>query len=220
MHSRPRQLAFTIRAWGGCRRGAGRKPVGPKAGVPHLRRPHHDPRRPLHVTLRAVAGLPSFRASYVFPAVRAGLAAASRDTFRVAHFSVQSNHVHVLVEAESTESLSRGMRGLAIRVAKAVNRVLSRRGRVWADRFHARALSTPREVRRALIYVLMNFRKHTGTERGIDPCSSARWFVGWRNGSSPRDTPPVAPVRTWFLNVGWRRAGEITLDDRPSRPPK
>ena len=70
------------------------------------------------------------------------------------------------------------MQGLAIRVAKAVNRCLGRSGRVWDDRFHSRALRTPREVRNVLVYVLLNGRKHGVIGHGIDPCSSGAWFDG------------------------------------------
>ena len=81
------------------------------------------------------------------------------------HFSVQSNHVHLMVEARDKAHLSKGMRGLAIRVALAVNRALRRRGRVWSDRYHARALRTPREVRNGLVYVLANWKKHLRVPR-------------------------------------------------------
>src|SRR5262249_50565026 len=110
------------------------------------------------------------------------------------------------------------MQGLCIRLAKAVNRVLERRGRVWSDRFHARALRTPREVRNALIYVLLNGRKHAVSGRGVDPCSSRPWFTGWRGPvAPPATTAPLVPARTWLLSVGWRRAGEICFDMAPAR---
>jgi hypothetical protein len=131
---------------------------------------------------------------------------------------VQSNHVHLLVEADGAAALTRGMRGLTIRIAKAVNRALGRDGRIWADRFHARALRTPREVRNALVHVLMNFRKHAGIGRGIDPCSSGRWFAGWKTAPPADTTSPVAWARTWLLAIGWRRAGSIEIRDSPGIP--
>ena len=72
------QLELQPRTWGGKRRGAGRKPSGRKVGVPHRVRPAHNGRNPVHVTLRASQGLPSLRAEPLFPAVRCGLAKASR----------------------------------------------------------------------------------------------------------------------------------------------
>ena len=173
----------------------------------------------MHVTIRVVPGLPSLRTRGIFPALRRALAAASRTHFRIAHFSVQANHVHLLVEAEGTTALARGMQGLGTRLARAVNRELGRTGRVWSDRYHGHALRTPREARNGLIYVLFNGRKHHVTERGIDPCSSGAWFRGWRQRLQlPCGPAPVAEPRTWLLRVGWRRSGPIGLDDAPARP--
>lgn len=216
---RRKQAAFDFRTWGGRRRGAGRKPAGVSAGVPHCRRPLLDHRHPVHLTLRAVRGLPSLRAANVFTVVRSRLAASSRQPFRIVHFSVQTNHVHLLVEAAGTAALGRGVQGLTIRLAKAVNRLLGRHGRVWADRYHARALRTPSEVRRGLVYVLLNGRKHGVCRRGIDPCSSGAWFQGWRERvAAPPGLAPVVRARTWLLSVGWwRRSRPISVEDGPAR---
>jgi hypothetical protein len=179
--------------------------------------------------------------------VRLALSRASRqaaERFRVVHFSVQRDHVHLIVEAANKRALSSGMRSVAIRIARYVNDVLSRRGRLWAERWHGRALRSPREVRHALVYVLANFRKHATRPLrvGIDPFSSAAWFDGWRGfrpssgagppiaeggprrpstGSSsvhaidPRDFAPG----TWLATVGWRRHGLIGLTERPAADP-
>jgi REP element-mobilizing transposase RayT len=224
---RPRQLGFTFRNWGGARKGAGRPPNGETAGVSHLRRPVLASRHPVHVTLRA-AKAPSLRGTAMFRTVRAALAGArDRFGFRLVHFSVQRDHLHLIVEAEDSRALSRGMQGLSIRVAKALNRRLQRHGRVFADRYHARALKTPRETQRALRYVLCNARKHGSLSSPagyVDGCSSAPWFSGW---SRPRElafvreacpkapAPPVVPPRTWLLRTGWQRAGPIDVDDVP-----
>src|SRR5438105_3119452 len=176
------QLELPARpTWGGRRRGAGRKRMpGRRPGVPHCSRPRHTASYPAHVTLRSVAGLTCLRARSVFPVVRAALALASRRGFRVVQFSVQENHVHMLVEADDAAAFTHGARGLTIRAALAVNRALGRRGPVWDDRYHVRALATPRAVRHALVYVLMNRRKHREASGAVDPCSSAPWFRGWR----------------------------------------
>ncbi len=221
--------------WGGRRPGAGRKPSGRAVGVPHRARPGHLARHPVHVTLRAGRAVGSLQARRVFPPMRAALAAASNPAFRVIHFSVQADHVHLLVEARDKAALSLGMRGLVIRLARAANRARGRRGAVWADRYHARALTTPREVRHALVYILMNYKKHRPeaewkahapgrTDRprawGIDPYSSGRWFDGWRGRPviPPAGVPsPVAAPRTWLARDGWRPYGLIGLDERPQR---
>ena len=211
-----RQLELRVRSWGGRRTGAGRKPAPGRRATPHRRRTPHTPRYPVHVTLRAQGGLPSLRGDTVFSAIRSAFAAASRDTFRLLHFSVQSDHLHLLVEADEPTRLARGVQGLAIRMAKAINRVLRRRGRVWHGRYHAHALRTPREVRNALAYVLGNFRKHVPGASGLDPRSSAAWFQGWRTVvARSMATAPVAAAVTWLARVGWRRYGPLDVWEAP-----
>jgi putative transposase len=189
--------------------------------VAHRSRPTHKPRFPVHLTLRAGRGLPSFRLPRLFAGVRASIAASSRRGFRVLQFSVQGDHLQLLVEARDNPTLSSGARGLSIRTARAVNKLLGRRGRVWADRYHTRALTTPREVRHGLVYVLMNVKKHRPGWRGLDPCSSARWFDGFRHPPefppppAGPDPPPVQPARTWLAAHGWRRHGLIAVAEAP-----
>jgi putative transposase len=211
-----RQLELSIRSWGGRRIGAGRKPNRGRRAVAHRRRPTHDPRCPVHVTLRGQQDLPSLRGGRTFGAVRSALAAASHGTFRILHFSVQRDHLHLLVEADRRAGLRSGIQGLAIRLARAINRALGRRGRVWADRHHARSLASPREVRNALVYVLQNWKKHERDARGLDPRSSARWFTGWRMPLAAEcGISPVPMARTWLARIGWRRHGLIEMGEAP-----
>src|SRR5207302_9988633 len=114
-----------------------------RTGVPHRARPLHCHRHPVHVTLRRARLLPSMREESLFLAVRGALARTSRSWFRVIQFSVQADHVHMIVEARDKPSLSRGMTGLTVRLARAFNAALGRRGTVWSERYHARALKTP-----------------------------------------------------------------------------
>jgi REP element-mobilizing transposase RayT len=216
MRRHGQQLALAFRTHGGARPGAGRKRLAPRPGVPHRTRPAHDPRHPVHVTVRA-ARLPlSLRSRPVFHAVRDALACASRQSFRVIAFSVQADHLHLVVEADAASRLRSGLQGLAIRAAKAVNHALKRRGTVWADRYYARALTNPRAVRHAFVYVLQNVRKHRAGGRDLDPCSSAAWFPGWKDQRLPLSSDsPVATARTWLARWGWRRLGLIDLDEGP-----
>ena len=121
----------------------------------------------------------SFRRPTVYSALQDAIALAQREDFRVVHFSVQSNHVHFVVEATDNAALSRGMKALAVRLARAYNRRQKRRGTVWRGRYHARELTSPRQVRRVLVYVLQNWRKARPWERELDDKSSAAWFGGW-----------------------------------------
>jgi hypothetical protein len=141
---------------------------------------------------------------------------------RIVHYSVQSNHVHLLVEVVEERSLTRAMQGLSIRIARGLNRELGRKGSVFADRYHARALVTPREVRLALAYVLSNHRRHApATSSVIDPCSTGDPFDGWsgsfQRGPSSASAGTVVSARTWLLSRGWRRWGPIDPSGVPGR---
>jgi REP element-mobilizing transposase RayT len=157
------------------------------------------------------------RRARLYSALEAAIAASSRSDFRLIHFSVQGDHVHLVAEARDKPALSTGMRGLMVRAARALNRVSGRSGPVWADRYHCRELRTPREVRNALAYVLLNARKHGREVDTVDPCSSARWFDGWRDQSLVvdllLDPPAVVAPRTWLLGTGWRRHGLLRFDE-------
>jgi len=167
-----------------------------------------------------MAGLPSLRSFEVFPEVVASLRGARRRDFRVVHFSVQDNHVHLLVEADDSAALRGGARSLGIRLARAVNRATGRSGRVLDDRYHTRALRTPREVRFALAYVLFNFKKHqVRVPTRLDPCSSVAWCDGVHGcAAAPLDGAPVERARTWLARVGWRRHGLLSTSEAPAAP--
>jgi putative transposase len=186
-----RQAELVFRAWGGARRGAGRKPKGERAGVPHVSRPSDKKRFPLLVTSRLRSGLHSLRHEREAECIRHAMAAANRAAsaeasgpapFQVVHHSIQSNHLHLIVEAADRAALTLGMRGLLVRIARGLNRMWKRRGPVFADRFHERELRTLLEVRNALVYVLQNLRKHGIALAGPDPLSSGPEFDGWTAG--------------------------------------
>jgi putative transposase len=210
--------------WGGRRKGAGPKPRGERPCVSHRTRTTLRTRLPVEVTMRVKSGLPSLRGLKEFAALRrAMVAGCKREGFRLVHFSVQSNHLHLLVEGDCRTSLSRGLQGLAVRMARALNRLWNRIGSVFADRFHDRILRSPTEVWNALRYVLCNARKHGAwTSRSRpDPMSSAPWFDGWSE-ILPEDSEsaPTPGARTWLLREGWQRIGLISMSASPWSPPR
>ena len=226
------QQEFVFRTWGGRRKGAGRKPrVLGRIGVPHATRPLHRATTPVHVTLRAVRLAPNLRLPVIFEVIDRELRAASRQGLRVVHFSVQSDHVHLIVEAMDHESLWRGLQRFESRVAMELNRVARRSGKLWRERYHRHDLATPSQVRNAYVYVLMNVRKHDFVNASIldhhlstlDPRSSAPWFTGWHPEARPPPrelaastlpSPVVAP-RSWLAATGWRDCGLIRFDEMP-----
>ncbi len=201
--------------------------------MPHVSRQPFARPLPAHVTVRLCKDLPSLRVKKLVRSLERTFAAGrERPDFRLVHYSFLGNHAHFIVEARDRDALGRGMRALGIRVARAVNRLAERTGRVLADRYHARLLATPREVRNALRYVLLNARRHAAAAGAklkgavrLDPASSARWFDGWkreklreemsRGGTEDVSQRPVSRARTWLLTVGWRRHGLLDPAEVP-----
>ncbi len=226
-----------------------RKPTGrggwrPNAGRPRGRHTcSHDARKrftsrvPVHITLRIAKDVPNLRRSEPVTIIREAIAASHTDSFRILEYTVLGNHLHLLVEADSQAALASAMRTLGVRLAKRLNRCFARRGALLAERYHARRLHTPREVRNVLRYLLLNARHHAA-ERGqrlargwIDPASSAAWFDGWQHphhldrtaywiAQLLRHPRPTQPPRTWLCTLGWRRHGLLSIDDIPGPTPK
>jgi len=146
-------------------------------------------RAPLHVTVRMREDVCGLRSAECFRVLkRAFIAVNARVGFRVVHFSVQGNHIHFLVEADGPEELSRGMQGLNVRMAIAIERLTRRRGKGFGDRLHSVVLRTPTQTAHTLHYVLNNRQRH----------APGRYAADWRDPFASVDAPLVAP-RTWLL---------------------
>jgi putative transposase len=178
----PEQLVL-FKPRGGKRRGAGRKPKGRRTGSPHKPRPELNARHPVHVVLRVIGAVGNLRRRFTYRAIReATLTTARREDFRIVHLSIQRTHVHLLVEAHHKQALASGMQGFQISAAKHLNAAISkvkpgprRRGTVFPDRYHAEIITSPRQARHALSYVLNNWHKH---QEDCKPPMSA-WTIDW-----------------------------------------
>jgi REP element-mobilizing transposase RayT len=220
-----RQVEMVFRTHGGKRRGAGRKPQGKRSSERHKARPEHDPRHPVHVTIRIVGNIGGLRRRDIYLALReATIVTAKREDFRITHMSIQRDHIHLLVEADHKTALSKGVQGFSISAARQINKAIAARGgdrrtgKVISDRFHARPLTSPRAVRNAISYILNNWRHHREDRAEparswrVDPFSSGALFFGWKE---LEDSPVLWPLpatyhplivqrpRTWLLAKGW-----------------
>jgi REP element-mobilizing transposase RayT len=209
------------------------------------------PRFPVHVVLRVAPAVGSLRKREMFQALRrATIAVAMRElayddvkgAFRIVHISIQGTHVHLLVEADNKLALSRGMQSFQISAAKHINAAYSaklrlttrRHGSVFPDRFHQEIITTPRQARHALAYVLNNWRKHREDRSSraktwkVDPFSTGIQFDGWKEretaesrwlGRDGYQGLVVYLPHTWLLGEGWRKHGSISFYEVPSSSP-
>jgi hypothetical protein len=223
---------------GGARKGAGRPPKHQVAGVGHDVRAAMGRHSPVHVTVKLRRGLPKLRRNAAYAALRSafgagcrgtralGAASSAKGAFRLCHYAVLNDHLHFILEAHDRTALTRGLQGLLIRIAKVLNKLWTRRGGVFADRYHDRILKSPREVRLAIRYVLQNGKKHEaeGLEvrvtQAIDIFTSAPWFDGFRERFTVRELEkvprPVAAAKSWLLRTGWRKHGLISVWELPA----
>jgi putative transposase len=228
----------------------GRKPNGPRAGSPHQKRPEISARYPVHIVLRVVQAIGSLRKRLMYAALRqATITVALRElrdeiegAFRIIHISIQKTHVHLLVEASSKLALSRGMQSFQISAAKHLNHAASRnvikqggerrRGTVFPDRYHQEIIRNPTQARRALAYVLNNWRKHREDEARtwtVDPFSTGALFAGWKERedegllwTTPVTYEPLVVYlpSSWLLREGWLRGGgRFSVYQVPSQRP-
>ena len=194
---RQKQLELDLPRRGGPRDGAGRKPKGPRPLVSHAARPRFNKPTPVHVTVRVAQRVWNLRGRRCYRVVTAAFAAArGRFGLRLIEFAVLGNHLHLVIEADHNQALSRGMQGLSVRIAKAMNRLMGTRGAVLSDHYHAHMLETPTKLVNAIAYVLGNAAHHYGTSTRPDPFSSA---------ACDRQLLLCVGVSR-LLRVGWRRA--------------
>ena len=212
-------------------------------------------RYPIHIVMRVVPAIGSLRKRLMYQALRyatitvalrAELRAETDGAFRIIHISIQRTHVHMLVEADNKLALSRGMQSFQISAAKHLNRAASvkrikagearRRGTDFPDRYHQEIIRNPTQARRALAYVLNNWRKHREDEASleartwrVDPFSTGALFTGWRERvgepflwKTPVTYEPLVVYlpSTWLLQKGWLRGGgPFSVHDVPSKRP-
>lgn len=208
---------------GGRREGAGRKPAeGRRRRVAHVTRPELGKRTPVHVTMRLLAGRPSLRAQVIRRMFERIVRQVQDESFRVVEFSLQHDHVHFICEPADQAALCRAMRRVAIRFSLRMNALFGRDvGKNWGDRYHRHDLRTPREVRNALVYVLMNAKKHGEAAAGVafvDPFSSADGSDVFFD-ASPTTARACGPPRFWLTRLGWKkRWGLLSVTQAPASP--
>ena len=222
------QLLFKPR--GGKRRGAGRKPKGYRASERHRARQAFRANQPIHVTLRIEPAIGNLRRRDAYHAIRRAMGTARAD-FRIVHISLERDHVHLIVEASDRIALAKGMYVFEMVAAKLLNKVVTRetgrlrRGRVFCDRYHAVVITSPKQMRNTICYVLNNWRRHGQDQDAdsmfwsVDYFSSGATFAGWQEGAHtlPRgyEPLPVQGAKSWLLSTGWRKAGSISMYARP-----
>ena len=203
----------------------------PHSGVSHATRPRLTGATPVHITLKISAGMPSLRSDRVSAQIHIAFERMhARGGARIVHYSIQDDHVHLICEAEDRLTLANRMQGMKVSIAKRLNKLWGRKGSLFADRYHRQDLKSPKQVRNAIRYVLMNVFRHRSrwprpeqrssdrpSRPWIDPFSSGRAFDGWLEADlcRTRVADLTKEPRSWLLRTGWRRHGLLSVHERP-----
>ena len=165
-------------------------------------------------------GIPSLRRQELLRLFQKCAGRAKRYGLHVVHYALESNHIHLIVEARDNRALRSGMVSLFGSFARALNERVQRVGKVYSDRYHLNVITNPSQMKHTLRYVLLNHCKHTKWLEHMDPFSSARFFPHWknlielnevvawdlRNLSENYASAGLSPPRSWLAAQGWMRA--------------
>ncbi len=212
---------------GGARKGSGRKKKL-KGKQNHLARPEISGKHPLHINVKIQKNLPNLRTKKLFNIVKKAILRARLRGFRINHFAVLKNHIHLIAEGKDKKQMGKAMQAFTLSLAKSINRTCKRKGKVFVDRYHLHILKTPLEVKNALKYVFKNAAKHYSLENIFDPYSSLIAFkekerlLGQAGFIIPKILSSfdeiyhhlqsiihiIDPARSWLLKTGWTKAAK------------
>ncbi len=190
----------------------------------HAKRPMVKSGTPVHITLKLRKGVANLRSREVFAGFKISARGAARFDFKIIHFSIQADHVHVVAEAASNKALAQGMRSFGGRLGKWVRRIVGGVGPVFAGRYHVNVLANPTKMKNALAYVLQNHAHHRKVLKHLDEFSSAVYFSQWRqlfgftagpllvDHRRAADLPDyLSAPRSWLARDGWMRGDNKRL---------
>jgi len=82
--------------------------------------------------------------------------AKKRFGLTILDYVVTSNHIHLLVQDDKGDAISKSLQLIAGRTAQEYNQRKGRKGAYWEDRYHATAIDGGEHLLRCLVYIDMN----------------------------------------------------------------
>ena len=138
---------------------AGRKPIHDK-GIRHIQRERFERESSFHITIKVRQEKSDLQNKMILKALHRAIMKARYKSLKVIHYTLEFNHIHLLVEAYNQEQLSNCMQSFGVTLAKMINKVKFKKGRVYKHRYHLRRLSSVMELKNVLKYIFNNGIKH------------------------------------------------------------
>ena len=155
-------------------KGAGR-PALNDIGIRHVKRPKISKLTALHLTIKVRSNKADIKSKSILKALHHAIKRARLKKLKIIHYTLEYNHLHVLVECHNNKILHQGMQAFGISLSKAINRIKRLKGAVYKHRYHFRKCTSRRDYKNVLHYIFANGVKHKRTSSYIDPYNS---FVG------------------------------------------
>ncbi len=153
------------------RKGAGR-PALHDPGIRHTNRPHIKKPASLHLTIKVKKKKAEIKNKSVLKILKRAILNARKQGLRVIHFSLEYDHVHLLIEADNNLILGKGMQAFGVTLSKAINRLKKLKGGVYKHRYHFRQISSTRELKIVMNYIFTNGLKHGTAKSILNPFNS------------------------------------------------
>lgn len=161
-------------------KGAGRKAIHDK-GIRHIERELITKETVLHLTLKIKKEKSSLKNKFILKTLQNSIKKARLLGLKVLQYTLEYDHVHLLVEASNNISLGKGMQSLGISFSKGINKIKGQKGSVFKTRYHFRKLKTPQEIKNALSYILGNGIKHKEAFSILSPYNSLSSVRDFKN---------------------------------------
>ncbi|MGZ3787001.1 MAG: transposase [Bacteriovorax sp.] len=143
-------------------------------GIRHTSRPFLKKPSSLHLTVKIKKNKAEMKNKSVFSLLKRAILNARRQGLKVIHYSLEYDHVHLLIEAENNHILGKGMQAFGGTFSKAINRMRKLKGGVYKHRYHFRKISSARELKNVMNYIFTNGLKHKTAKNIVNPYNSIR----------------------------------------------
>lgn len=153
-------------------KGAGRPAIHDR-GIRHIARDKVTKHTSLHLTIKIERLKAGLRNKDVLKQLHDSIKKARKIGLRVIHYTLEFDHVHLLVEVDSNQQLAKGMQSFGISFSKGINKIKAQVGKVFKTRYHFRKLKSPNEIKNVIFYILGNSLKHKKDFSILSPYNTA-----------------------------------------------
>lgn len=179
---------------------AGRPAIHDK-GIRHIAREIIKKSTSLHLTIKVRENKADIKNKQVLKILHYAIRRSRIKGLRIIHYTLEYNHIHLLVEAADKQTVHQGMQSFGITFAKKINAIKRLKGTVYKHRYHLRKINSPRELKNVLYYIFNNGIHHKRTSTVLDPYNTLPAFKSLKFLYGHWSNKIEADIKkSWFLS--------------------